>query len=101
VQVFPDLPPAWNLTTAGWQARLGEAGFLARAVAEELLEHPERWMEGHADGHVSLCRSDMGQQQPWERWYDLARETASRLPLTSMDARRTRRLRPSIPPRRG
>jgi hypothetical protein len=78
---YRDLPPTWKITQEEWRLRLAEDGTLARGDAQELLAHPDRWVSERADGHVNLCQSGIGRTHPWEDWYALAIETASRLPI--------------------
>jgi len=78
---FPDLPRTWSVATAEWQGRLERGRILPLADAAMLLDHPERWLLEHADGHVSLCQSDLGETHSAKQWYALARDTAAGLQL--------------------
>lgn len=84
---FPEYPREWNIVAADWCSRLVYGEDLTGADAEELLDHPERWMLGHADGHAALYRTTGGETTPLEQWYDHARETARRLPLKPYDSK--------------
>jgi hypothetical protein len=57
---FVDPPAAWNVVAPQWRSRLTDNGALVRADAQELLEHPDRWVGEEADGHASLCQSTAG-----------------------------------------
>ena len=77
---LPDYPRQWNIVAADWCGRLVD-GDLTGPDAEDLLDHPERWVLGHADGHAAPYRTTEGEVTPWEQWYDHALETVRRLPL--------------------
>jgi len=69
---FPALPPSWSLAPAEWQSRLLPDRTLDPADAAELLDQPERWIVGGADGHVSPYRTDLGETIDVPKWLDLA-----------------------------
>lgn len=77
--------PEWNLIPSGWGARLVDDGTLADVDALELLDHPERWVQGHADGYVTPLRTWQGEVASAEQWVGAARETARHLPLRTLD----------------
>lgn len=79
---YPEPPSAWNVTPAAWCSRLVDGDVLARSDAEELLDHPERWIPGRADGHACPYQTDAGEAIPWQQWHDQALDIAVRLPLT-------------------
>jgi hypothetical protein len=81
----PGLPPGWNLIPADWCTRLVDGDALAGPDAEELLDHPERWVREHADGYVVPCKTWQGEVAPWEQWLAEALDTAQRLPLRTHD----------------
>jgi hypothetical protein len=68
---FPELPPG-TLVPADWQRRLLPDRTLEPADAAELLDQPERWIVGSADGHVSPYRTDLGDTIDVQRWLDSA-----------------------------
>ena len=84
---LPDYPLEWNLTRADWCTRLVD-GELTGPDVDELLDHPERWLLGHADGHAVPYKTVNGQRTPWGQWYDRALDTARRLPLRVGDRKR-------------
>jgi hypothetical protein len=57
--------------------------FWPNSTRRTLLDHPERWLLGHADGHGAPYKTQLGLATPWGRWYDQARDTAQRLPLSA------------------
>ncbi len=73
---FPELPP-WSLVPAEWQSRLLPDRTLAPADAAELLDQPERWIAGRADGHVSPYRTDFGDTIDVQQWFDMADSTTA------------------------
>ena len=79
---YPVPPSGWDVAPAEWCARLVDGDVLAQADGQYLLKHPERWLVGQADGHVCLYCTKAGEATPWQRWLDLALETAQRLPIT-------------------
>jgi hypothetical protein len=85
---FPGYPSTWNLTPADWGARIADGDTLTGLDADELLDHPERWILGQADGHVCLYQTETGRMTPWQQWYDVALETAQRLPLREHEPER-------------
>jgi hypothetical protein len=85
---LPDYPPEWQLMPADWCTRLVDGDTLTGPDAEELLDHPERWLRGHADGHVVPYKTVEGQAAPWEQWRNEALDTAQRLPLRTRDPKR-------------
>jgi hypothetical protein len=85
---LPDYPQEWDLVPAHWRTRLIDGGVLSAPDAEELLDHPERWLLGYADGHVAPYKTVEGQGAPWEQWRNEAVEAAQRLPLGTDDRRR-------------
>ena len=84
---LPDHPSQWELVPADWCARLVDGEALPGPDAAELLDHPERWLPGHADGHVVPYKTVEGQTTLWEQWHDEALDTARRLPLRADDPR--------------
>jgi hypothetical protein len=78
---YPEPPPGWNITPADWCAHLVDGDVLPQAVADTLLDHPERWIADHADGQACLYQSDLGEATPWRQWYEAVVATAQRLPL--------------------
>ena len=80
--------PEWRLTPADWRVRLIDGDALADADALELLDHPRRWVPGHADGYVAPRKTSQGKAAPWDRWLAEALETARRLPLRITPAHR-------------
>jgi hypothetical protein len=78
---LPELPPGWGVITADWQGRLSQDRTLPVAVAAMLLEHPERWLLEHADGHVSLFQTHLGGTRSVQQWLALASDAAVGLPL--------------------
>lgn len=79
---YPQPPSGWNVDPADWCARLIHGEVLSQPDGQTLLEHPERWLLGRADGHVCLYRTKTGEATPWQLWRDAALETAQRLPIT-------------------
>lgn len=73
--------PEWNLIPSDWDSRLGDGGVLADTDAEDLLDHPERWVRDRADGYVAPRRTWQGEVSSWEQWLTAALDTARRLPL--------------------
>jgi hypothetical protein len=47
----------------------------------ELLDHPERWVQEHADGYVTPLGTWQGEVAPWERWLAETLETARQAAL--------------------
>ncbi len=85
---LPDYPSDWDLIPADWCTRLIDGDVLTVPDAEELLDHPERWLLRHADGHVVPYKTAGGQTTPWEQWRNKALNTARRLPLRTDDPKR-------------
>ncbi|MEN3614763.1 hypothetical protein AAH979_35165 [Plantactinospora sp. ZYX-F-223] len=84
---LPEHPRGWNIVAADWCTRLVDGGSLIGPDAEELLNHPERWILGHAGGHAAPYRTAAGETTPWEQWYGPALETAQHLPLKPHDSK--------------
>ena len=78
---FRDPPEGWEVVPAEWQSRLTGGEDLAAPDAYELLEHPERWIRHHADGHVQPYRTLEGEMTPRQEWFEHVAETARKLPL--------------------
>ena len=78
---FRDPPSGWNVVPAEWRSRLADDEDLASHDAHDLLEHPDRWVLGHADGHVQPYRTVEGEVTPRELWFEHVIETARNLPL--------------------
>jgi hypothetical protein len=72
---FRELPPSWDLTPAEWQQRLLPDRTLHPADAAHLLNQPHRWTIDRADGHVALCRTDLGDTIDYQQWIDSARRS--------------------------
>lgn len=74
VELHLDVVPAgwnWNLQPAEWQRRAQQrAAFLvlAEGDARHLLQDPQRWAVGTADGMVCLSISDAGRATDLKGW---------------------------------
>jgi hypothetical protein len=78
---YPEPAPGWEIEPGEWTARLTGDRELARADAESLLAHPERWLAGRVEGYACLYCTPAGRAVPWQGWSDAAREAAQRLPV--------------------
>jgi hypothetical protein len=76
---LPDWPAEWKLIPADWCSRLIDGDTLTRPDADELLDHPQRWLLGHADGHAAPYKTVAGETTPREQWHGEARDMAQRL----------------------
>lgn len=83
---FQSLPPEWDVTPGEWATRLVDGDILADPDAEELLDHPERWVRTHADGYVEPCMTWQGEVATSEEWFadvvEAAGESAAEPPST-------------------
>ncbi|MDW5326176.1 hypothetical protein [Plantactinospora sp. KLBMP9567] len=84
---LPDYPAEWRLVPADWCTRLVDGDTLAEPDAEELLDHPERWLLQHADGHVAPYKTAAGETTPWEQWHKEALDMAKPLPLKTHNSK--------------
>ena len=54
--------------TTPWRHRAAADGTQARADADELPAHPQRWILGTDDGHAELFMTEEGHRESWQRW---------------------------------
>ena len=74
IEVIADAEPPWSLYSADWQNRATQQeGFLVLSTedATALLNDPERWVLGTADGHAMLSPTREGQTHEYLEWLGL------------------------------
>jgi hypothetical protein len=80
IELIADTNPPSSLTSAAWRGRASRQGaFLVLSAddAATLLNDPQRWILGTADGHVMLSASCRGQAHEYSAWLELAQRTAA------------------------
>lgn len=79
IELTTDVEPPWSLTSAEWRLRATQQGeFLVLSAddAAKLLNEPERWVLGTADGHAMLSPTHQGQAHGYAEWLELARKAS-------------------------